>query len=124
MGGAYANIGRLMAILLDDEAFSAPVIKSAISAATLRLALVFPDRGERYYLVVRNGVLVAEPIAPPGKVDATITLPRSQLIAALFLGSPLTGIAAEGDPQALPRLIGWLDTFKPSFPIVTRPSGN
>ena len=94
------------------------------AAATLRLALVFPDRGERYYLVVRNGVLVAEPIAPPGKVDATITLPRSQLIAALFLGSPLTGIAAEGDPQALPRLIGWLDTFKPSFPIVTRPSGN
>ena len=90
------------------------------AGATLRLALVFPDRGERFYVVVRNGVLVAEPIAAPGPVDATISLPRSQLISALFLGSPLTGVTPEGDPQALARLIGWLDTFRPNFPIVTR----
>ena len=81
---------------------------------------MFPDRGERFYVVVRNGVLVAEPIAAPGPVDATISLPRSQLISALFLGSPLTGVTPEGDPQALARLIGWLDTFRPNFPIVTR----
>jgi len=92
------------------------------AGATLRLALTFPDRSERYYVLVRNGVLVAEPIAPPGPVDATISMPRSQLISALFLRSSLAGVRIEGDPQALSRLIGWLDVFKPDFPIVTRPA--
>lgn len=86
----------------------------------LRLELLFPERSERYYLVVRNGVLVAEAMAAPGPVNATVTLPRSALIATLFLGAPLTGAQVDGDPAALARLIGWLDAFRPDFPIVTR----
>jgi len=91
------------------------------AGATLRLALTFPERGERFYLVVHNGVLIAEPIVPPGPVDASLSMPRAQLIAALFLGSSPAGAKVDGDPHALERLIGWLDTVKPDFPIVTRP---
>jgi alkyl sulfatase BDS1-like metallo-beta-lactamase superfamily hydrolase len=88
--------------------------------AAVKLELVFSDRNERFYIVVRNGVLVAEPIAAPGPVDATVTMARSSLIPALFLGAPVSGATVDGDPAALPRLISWLDTFMPDFPIVTR----
>ena len=106
-----ANLFDLLAVRLNPE-------KAA--GADLKLALVFPDRNERFYVVVRNGVLVAEPIPAPGPVDATLTLPRSALLAALFVGAPVTGATVEGDAAALPRLISWLDTFTPNFPIVTR----
>ena len=88
--------------------------------AAVKLELVFSDRNERFYIVVRNGVLVAEPIAAPGPVDATVTMARSSLMPALFLGTPVSGATVDGDPTALPRLISWLDTFMPDFPIVTR----
>ncbi|WP_411287358.1 alkyl/aryl-sulfatase [Phenylobacterium sp.] len=91
-----------------------------ISGGDLRLELVFPERSERFYLTVRNGVLVAEAVAASGPVDATVTLPRAALISTLFLGAPLAGAHVDGDSAALERLIGWLDAFKPDFPIVTR----
>jgi alkyl sulfatase BDS1-like metallo-beta-lactamase superfamily hydrolase len=97
-----------------------------VKDAHLTLALVFPERSETYYLRVRNDVLIAEPIAAPGPVDATFTLPRAQFIQALFTGASLKGpiasgaVKAGGDAAALDRLIGWLDTFRPDFPIVTR----
>ena len=97
-----------------------------VKDARLSLELIFPERHEQYYVRVRNDVLVAEPIAAPGPVDATITLPRASFITTLFTGAPLkAGIAAgtvkvEGDAGAVDRLIGWLDRFTPDFPIVTR----
>ena len=91
-----------------------------VAGASVRMELVFPERKEQFYVTVHNGVLVAEPIAAPGPVDATVTLPRAGLIQALFLGVPAPGAKVDGDAAALPRLVGWLDTFKPDFPIVTR----
>jgi alkyl sulfatase BDS1-like metallo-beta-lactamase superfamily hydrolase len=91
-----------------------------VAGAGVRLELVFPERNERFYVSVHNGVLVAEPIAAPGPVDATVTLPRASLIQTLFLGVPAGGAKVDGDATALPRLVSWLDQFKPDFPIVTR----
>ena len=97
-----------------------------VGDAHLTLALSFPERGERYTLRVRNDVLIAEPYAPTGPVDATFTLPRASLIMSLFTGASLQdAIAAgtvkvEGDAGALDRLVSWLDTFHADFPIVTR----
>ena len=75
---------------------------------------------------MRNEVLIAEPYAPSGPVDATFTLPRASLIMSLFTGASLKDaiaagtVKAEGDAGALDRLVSWLDTFHPDFPIVTR----
>ena len=97
-----------------------------VKGATLSLALAFPERNERFYLRVRNDVLIAEPVSPPGPVGATFTMPRAAFIQALFTGASLkTAIAsgavkADGDAGAVDRLVSWLDTFHPDFPIVTR----
>jgi alkyl sulfatase BDS1-like metallo-beta-lactamase superfamily hydrolase len=91
------------------------------------LEFVFPERNERFYVQVRNGVLIAEPIAAPGPVDATLTLPRALLIASLFTGAPLAPAVAsgqakvEGDIAALSKMAGWFEAPKGGFPIVTRP---
>ncbi len=97
-----------------------------VKGATLGLALSFPERGERFYVRVRNDVLIAEPIAAPGPVDASLTLPRSAFIQALFTGASVKAavaagtVKADGDAGAVDRLVSWLDTFHADFPIVTR----
>ncbi len=97
-----------------------------VGDAALSIALTFPERKETFLLKVRHDVLIAEPIAAPGPVDARFTLPRSVFIQALFTGVSLKNaiaggvVQAEGDASAIDRLVGWLDTFHPDFPIVTR----
>jgi alkyl sulfatase BDS1-like metallo-beta-lactamase superfamily hydrolase len=94
--------------------------------AHVRLEIVFPERGERTYVSVADGVLTHEPIAAPGPVDATLTMSRTTFLQLAFLGGRVADkvadgeIKAEGDPQALQRLLGWLDVFRSDFPIVTR----
>jgi len=101
--------------------------------ARLRIVFVFPDRGERFLVEVRNGVLVAQP-APQGdngadqKADAVLTVARPVFLESLFTGKSLipkilTGeVKLEGDRAALGRMTGWFDAFPTDFPIVTRPN--
>ncbi len=93
----------------------------------LRIVFVFPERGERYLVQVRHGVLTAEPAEAEAKADATLTLPRALLLQSLFAGQPLgpkvmSGEAkVSGNPMALQKLTGWSDRPGAAFPIVTRP---
>lgn len=119
--GATLDLIRNMPTKMLFDLIGVRLNPTKVGDAHLALALIFPERNERFYVTVRNGVLIAEPIAAPGPVDATLTLPRASFLQALFLGSPPPGAKIEGDPAALGRLLGWLDAFKPDFPIVTRP---
>ncbi|MDO8295608.1 MAG: alkyl sulfatase dimerization domain-containing protein [Caulobacter sp.] len=93
----------------------------------LRILFVFTDRGERYLVQVRHGVLTAEPAAADARADATLTLPRALLMQSLFTGAPLAPKVAsgeakiDGNPFALQKLVGWFDKPAGAFPIVTRP---
>lgn len=97
--------------------------------ADLKLEFVFPDRGEQTYVTVRNGVLIHRPTAAPGPVDATLTLKRADLLAALLAallaGQPLAAKVAsgeariEGKPAALLTFVSLLSKPRTAFPIVT-----
>jgi alkyl sulfatase BDS1-like metallo-beta-lactamase superfamily hydrolase len=92
----------------------------------VKLRFVFPDRGETTTVTVENGVLIHEPHAAGGPVDATLTVNRADFLAAVLAGQPLAAKIAsgqakiEGDPRALQRLVGWLDRPQPNFPLVSR----
>lgn len=96
--------------------------------ARLRIVFVFPDRGERFLVEVRNGVLVAQPAGEGEKADATLTVARPLFLESLFTGKSLvpkilTGeVKLEGDRAAMGRMTGWFDAFPTDFPIVTRPN--
>lgn len=96
--------------------------------ARLRIVFVFPDRGERFLVEVRNGVLVAQPAGEGEKADATLTVARPLFLESLFTGKSLvpkilTGeVKLEGDRAAMGRITGWFDAFPTDFPIVTRPN--
>jgi alkyl sulfatase BDS1-like metallo-beta-lactamase superfamily hydrolase len=95
--------------------------------ADLKLEFVFPDRDEKTYVTVRNGVLIHRPIAAPGAVDATLTIRRSDLMGSLLGGNPValklaSGEAKlEGQPDALARFAALLSKPTLAFPIVTPP---
>lgn len=96
--------------------------------ARLRMVFAFPDRGERFLVEVRNGVLVAQPSTGAEKVDATLTVARPVFLESLFRGTSLLPkilsgeVKLEGDRAAMGRLAGWFDAFPTDFPIVTRPN--
>jgi len=96
--------------------------------ARLKMVFAFPDRNERFFVEVRNGVLVAQPAKGDEKVDATLTVARPVFLDSLFRGVSLMPkilsgeVKLEGDRAAMGRLAGWFDAFPTDFPIVTRPN--
>lgn len=93
-----------------------------VGAQGVKLQFVFPERGERVNVLVENGVLIHQSGVAQGPVDATVTLARTDFVAAVLGGSAdaLRRARIEGDPDALQRLAGWMDAPNPGFPIVTR----
>lgn len=85
----------------------------------LKLALVFPERSERFLVTVRNGVLVHERVADAA--DATVTMPRAVFLQALLTGTPpaAEAVRIDGDRSVLATFVGLFDAPNPSFPIVT-----
>lgn len=116
---AAALAGLPTAALLDLLAVRLDADKAG--AASLKLRLVFAERGEQVDVVVRNGVLTHRPAAK-GAADATFALGRDDFVAAVFAGvAPAPGrVKADGDAQALARLAGWIERPARDFPIVTR----
>ena len=112
-----ASVFDLMAVRLDAD---------KVGAGHLRLAFIFPERNEKTYVTVENGVLIHQAIAAPGTVDATLTLSRTDFLASVFAGVSLepkisSGQAkVEGDSSAFAKLVSWMDRPVPNFPLVTR----
>ncbi|WP_327673856.1 alkyl/aryl-sulfatase [Kitasatospora sp. NBC_00458] len=118
----------------NPEMLSALTVEMLIDSVALRIDgprawderltvdLVLTDEQRRYRLTLQNGVLThrAAPLdrAPRTPAGLTLTLTRPQLLGVLAGGSP-DGIAAEGDPALIGRLLGLTTRPDPGFPIVT-----
>jgi Alkyl sulfatase C-terminal len=63
-------------------------------------------------MTLSNGVLVHYPNPGPGDADLSFTLTKPQLLTMLAGGGP-EGVAHQGDPGALQRLLSVLDTPLP-----------
>lgn len=106
----------LMAVRLDAD---------KVGAGSLKLAFVFTDRNENVYVTVENGVLVHQAITPPGPVDATLRISRSDFLQSVIGGAPLapkvlSGAAKiEGSAAALQTFAGWMSPPNGDFAIVT-----
>lgn len=87
---------------------------------TIALDVTLPDIETTYRLTLRNGVLThtAAPSATPA--DATLTVPSTQLFAAVSSPDPASaGAEITGDGSALARLVGYIELPDPDFAIVT-----
>jgi alkyl sulfatase BDS1-like metallo-beta-lactamase superfamily hydrolase len=93
----------------------------------LTFAVRLTDTQESEYVVIANGVLVHEPIAPPGPVEASFILNRADF-AGFAAGGTATlsakmasgEVKIDGNPAVLGKLAGWLDDRPgPPFGIVT-----
>jgi len=78
----------------------------------------FTDEGTRYRMTLSNGALIHWANPAPGGTDLTLTLTKPQLLGMLAGQGP-EGIRTTGDPGALQRLLGLVDTPDPGFAIVT-----
>ena len=86
------------------------------------VAFVFPERGERTRITLRNSVMVQEAgVIDP--VQATVIMPRAAFLAMLFAGKPPAELLAagvlkiEGDVTALLALTSSLDKAVPAAPF-------
>jgi alkyl sulfatase BDS1-like metallo-beta-lactamase superfamily hydrolase len=120
-GGLVANLPThmvfdLMSVRLDAD---------KVGDGKVRLAFVFTDRKETVYVTVENGVLIHQPINPPGPVDATLTISRADFLQSVLGGAPLAPKVAsgaakiDGDAGALQRFASWMSPPRGNFAIVT-----
>ncbi|MFJ6100658.1 alkyl/aryl-sulfatase [Streptomyces sp. NPDC092359] len=86
----------------------------------LTVDLVLP--GERRRLTLRHGALTqrAVPDTPRTPAGLVLTLDKAGLLGLLAGGDPgEPGIGVEGDPALLARLLSYVTTPDPLFPVVT-----
>lgn len=120
-GGLVANLPTrmvfdLMSVRLDAD---------KVGDGKVKLAFVFTDRQETVFVSVENGVLIHQPITPPGPVDATLTISRADFLQSVLGGAPLAPKVAsgaakiDGDAGALQRFASWMSPPRGNFAIVT-----
>lgn len=81
----------------------------------------FPDHGVTVRTRLRNGVF-RHSSDRPGDVAATLTVPRSAMVALAsgdLQGAQAAGLQIDGDADALTRIFGVLDQPDPEFNIIT-----
>ncbi len=129
---ATKSAGGLIAALPTESLFDVLSVRldpEKVGNQSVRLGFVFPDRNEQETVTVANGVLIHRPGLEPN-LDATLTVKRTDLLAALFTGVPLAPKVLSGEAKitgnagAFQKLTGWLDKSDPAFPIVTSPPGD
>lgn len=82
---------------------------------------VFSDTGESYILNLENAALTYVAGRLADNADATLTLPRAamfKLMQARTDAKGMEGIKVDGNPAKIIELLGLLDDFSGSFPIV------
>jgi alkyl sulfatase BDS1-like metallo-beta-lactamase superfamily hydrolase len=90
------------------------------AAESLVIGWRFTDTGTDVRLTLSNGALI--PTVNPRtrvKADLTLTLTKPQFLGLLAGRGGLDGIGHTGDPAVLGRLLSFLDSPDPAFPIVT-----
>lgn len=87
-------------------------------AVDQRINFIFPDSGERFAVSIRNDVLVHREGRSFADADATITLPRSAFVTALFDPAAYTGSDAD-ELEAFRLFRAAFDDPPSAFAIVT-----
>jgi alkyl sulfatase BDS1-like metallo-beta-lactamase superfamily hydrolase len=109
----------LLLALAPEQIFDAIAIRVNGPRAwqeALSIGIDLVDAGEAYRLDMRNGVLVHRRAAVEG-ADVVLRMPRAALVGVL--AGHMEGVAVEGDPAVLGRLMAVLDEPDPGFAIVT-----
>ena len=125
LAGQSAIVANLPTPMLFDL-LSVRLDADKAGADRLKLEFIFPDRNEKTYVTIENGVLIHRPIAAPELVDGTMTVNRTDFLASVMAGAPLAAKVAsgaakiEGSAAAFAKLQSWMDPPKGNFPIVTR----
>jgi alkyl sulfatase BDS1-like metallo-beta-lactamase superfamily hydrolase len=79
----------------------------------------FTDTGVTVRLALSNGALIqTQNPRTQAAANLTLTLTKPQLLG-LLAGHGLDGIEHTGEPAALSKLMGLLDTPDPAFPVIT-----
>jgi alkyl sulfatase BDS1-like metallo-beta-lactamase superfamily hydrolase len=117
------NLGSGMAgALTVEQLFDSLAIRidgPRAAAESLVIDWHFTDTGVTLRLALSNGALIqTENPRTQAAADLTLTLAKPQLLG-LLAGHGLDGIEHTGDPAALSKLMGLLDTPDPAFPIIT-----
>ncbi|MEV8267534.1 alkyl sulfatase dimerization domain-containing protein [Microbacterium sp. NPDC076911] len=84
----------------------------------LAFAFEFTDLGRRFFITVKNGVLVYRETAD-GEVGLTVKLAKLRLLAMLAGDSESPGVEFVGDAEILQQLLAVLDQGNDAFNIVT-----
>ncbi len=89
------------------------------AAESLVIDWHFTDAGTMVRLALSNGALIqTRNPRTVAAADLTLTLTKPQLLG-LLAGHGLDGIEHTGEPAALSKLMGLLDTPDPAFPVIT-----
>jgi alkyl sulfatase BDS1-like metallo-beta-lactamase superfamily hydrolase len=121
---ASADIVRGIPLDLFFDYMGVRLDAAKAGAAGFTIDWVFTDVGQTHALTLRNQALTHRAGASP-KPDATITLTRAVLDAVslrqVTMADALKAgqVRIEGDAGKVQALFGMLETFEPSFPIVT-----
>jgi alkyl sulfatase BDS1-like metallo-beta-lactamase superfamily hydrolase len=120
---AVGDLGAGMASALTvEQLFDTLAIRvdgPRATAESLVIDWYFTDTDTTVRLALSNGALIqTENPTIPANADLTLTLTKASLLG-LLAGHGLDGVEYTGDPAALSKLMGLLDTPDPAFPIVT-----
>jgi alkyl sulfatase BDS1-like metallo-beta-lactamase superfamily hydrolase len=120
---AVGDLGAGMASALTvEQLFDTLAIRvdgPRAAAESLVIDWHFTDTDTTVRLALSNGALIqTENPTIPANADLTLTLTKASLLG-LLAGHGLDGVEHTGDPAALSKLMGLLDTPDPAFPIVT-----
>jgi alkyl sulfatase BDS1-like metallo-beta-lactamase superfamily hydrolase len=123
-----ANALEMLSYLTVEQIFDATAIRiDGPRAGSLRLGInwTIGDAGNQYFLRLENGVLSLVSGRHGSSATLNITLPRENLLFLLLGFVTLADLVAggiastEGDVTVLDTLRSLLDSFDPTFAIVT-----
>lgn len=115
-----SNAGMLNALTI-TQLFDTVAIRLDASRAmdeSISVRWQFTDTDEVYRMELSNGALVHFPTVRSQSADLTVTLTREQLLKVLATGS-LSDVESTGDVGAVSRILSFVDSPDPSFPVVT-----
>lgn len=114
--------GGMAAALSVEQLFDTVAIRiNGPRAAAMSFCIQwhFSDLDFTIRTLLSNGALIRTPNPRTTRpVDLSVTLTKVQLLAVLA-GDGVDGLAIDGDPAVMQRLLGLLDDQDPTFPIVT-----
>ena len=123
-GGAGYLAGATLPLMLDAIAVRLDPAKAGEGRVAMEIALT--DAPDRAFVTVANRVLVHEAEIAGRRADASLKIARADMAQVLAGGPAIleeklaTGKAQlVGDKAAVLRLLGWIETPRGNFPIVT-----